>query len=256
MWQAVRTPLLTVLFVFVGLFLFIKLIGSVPFSVNSVSSVKESMFTVQGTGEVTAIPDTALLSLGVSKTAPSVQAAQDQVNGIINKITTDLKALGVEEKDIKTVNYSVNPNYDYTGGSQRINGYIVNADLQVRMKPIDKANEAIDIATKDGATNVGNVQFVIDDKKRKELEEQARKVAIDEAKAKAQSISKVSGIRLGRLIDVQEVGGNNYPQPMAYDSMKLETANRAGGAVEVPPTELNPGENKVTSNVTLSYETL
>lgn len=213
------------------------------------------MFTVQGTGEVTAIPDTALLSLGVSKTASSVQTAQDQVNGIINKITTDLKALGVEEKNIKTVNYSVNPNYDYASGSQKITGYIVNADVQVRMKPIDKANEAIDISTKDGATNVGNIQFVIDEQERKKLEEEARKKAIGEAKSKAESISKVSGIRLGKLIDVQETGGNNYPQPMAYDSMKLETANRAGGEAAVPPTQLNPGENKITSNVTLSYET-
>lgn len=251
MWQSIRTPFLTVLFVFIGLVLFVKVVGPVPFTVNSVSSVKETMFTVQGTGEVAAIPDTALISLGVNKTAPTVESAQNQVNTIISKITADLRALGVEEKKIKTVNYSVNPNYDYTNGSQKINGYVVNADIQVRLQPIDKANEAIDIATKDGATNVGGIQFVLDEKKQRELEEQARKEAIDAAKAKAQSISKVSGIKLGRLVDVQE-NGNGYQPPMQYSAMKAEDS-RAGQAV--PPTELNPGENKVSSNVTLSYET-
>lgn len=251
-WNGVRTPLLTVLFVFLGLTLFVKLVGPVPFTVNSISSVKQSMFMVQGTGEVTAIPDTALLSLGVSKTATTVQAAQDQVNEIINKITADLKNLGVEEKNIKTVNYSVNPNYDYASGSQKITGYIVNADIQVRLQPIDKANEAIDIATKDGATNVGNIQFVLDEKKQKELEEEARKIAIETAKAKAQSISKVSGIRLGRLVDVQE-SGMGYQPPIAYNQALRVDAKAEADAV--PPTELNPGENKVSSNVTLSYET-
>ena len=251
MWQAVRTPLLTVLFVFIGLIAFLKLNGPVPFSVNSVSSIKESMFTVQGTGEVTAIPDTALLSLGVNKNASTVQAAQDQVNNIINQITTDMKNLGVEEKNIKTTNYSVNPNYDYSGSTQRINGYVVNADIQVRLKPIDKANEAIDLATKAGATNVGGIQFVLDETKQKELEEEARKKAIEAAKAKAISISKVSGIGLGRLVDVQE-SGSGYQPPLPYAAMKAEDS-RAGNAA--PATELNPGENKVSSNVTLSYET-
>lgn len=251
MWQAVRTPILTVIIFFVGLLLFIKLNGPVPFSVNSVSSVKETMFTVQGTGEVTAIPDTAMISLGVNKNASTVQAAQDQVNGIINKITADLKTLGVEEKNIKTVNYSVNPNYDYTAGSQKITGYIVNADIQVKLKPIDKANDAIDIATKDGATNVGGIQFVLDEKKKLELEDQARKEAINAAKEKAKSISNASGIRLGRLVDVQETGTPNYPMPMM--AMKAEDSRAAGQAA--PATELNPGENKVATTVTLSYET-
>lgn len=252
MWQAIRTPLLTVLFIFIGLTLFVKLNGPIPFSVNSISSVKETSFTVQGKGEVTAVPDTALVSFGVSKTASSVDTAKDQVNTIINKITDDLKGLGIDPKNIKTVNYSVNPNYDYSNGSQKINGYVVNADVQARIQPIDKANQAIDLATKDGATNVGNVQFVIDEKKRKELEEQARKEAIDAAKEKAQSISKASGIRLGRLVDVQESGNDFQPVPM-MSALKVEDSRAAGQAV--PPTELNPGENKVTSNVTLSYET-
>jgi uncharacterized protein YggE len=250
MWKSVQTPFLTVLFIFVGLLLFVKFNGPIPFSVNSISSVKETSFTVTGKGEVTAVPDTALISMGVNKQAPSVETAKNQVNNIINKITDDLKNLGVEEKNIKTTDYSVNPNYDYANGSQKINGYSVNASVEVRLQPIDKANQAIDIATKDGATNVSGVQFVIDEKKQKDLQDEARKKAIDAAKEKAQSISSASGIRLGRLVDVQESNDDFTPRPMMAVGKAMDSA-----VAQAPTTELNPGQNKITSNVTLSYET-
>ena len=250
MLKDLRIPFFTVLFFFLGFFIFTKIFGPIPFFVNSVTTQKESMFTVDGTGEVTVIPDTALVSLGVNKTASTVEAAQTEVNTIINKITADLKGMGVAEKDIKTVNYSVNPNYDYTGGRQRINGYNVNADIQVRIKPIDKANSAIDIATKDGATNIGGVQFIVDEAKRAELEDQARAEAIKNAKAKAESISKAAGIKLGQIVDVRE-SSQGGAQPLPY-AMKARDAVSNEAA---PATELNPGENKIISNVNLSYET-
>jgi uncharacterized protein len=254
MWREARTPLLTVLFIFIALIAYTKLLGPIPFTVNSISTVKESLFRVDGSGEVTAVPETALLNMGVNKQAATVEQAQTQVNEVINQITAEMKALGVEEKNIKTVNYSVNPNYDYAGGSQKINGYMVNADVQVKIKPVDKANQAIDAATKAGATNVGNVQFVIDDEKRAELEEQARKEAIEKAKAKAESIARTSGIKLGRIVDVQE----NNAGAQAPVAMRAEFAKDSAGAggESIPATELNPGENKVTITVSLSYETL
>src|ERR1051325_3414701 len=106
MWKSIQTPLLTVVFIFVGLLLYTKLAGPIPFTVNSISTVKQNLFTVDGTGEVTGVPDTALVSLGVNKNAATVEAAQTQVNEVINKVKADLKGLGIEDKDIKTVNYS------------------------------------------------------------------------------------------------------------------------------------------------------
>lgn len=249
MLRDLKIPFFTVLFVLLGFFVFTKIFGPIPLFINSITTAKTTLFSVQGTGEATAIPDTAQLNVGVSKTAPSVTAAQDQVNTIINKLTEDLKMLGVADNDIKTTNYSVTPNYDYSGGSQRVNGYNVNADLQVKIKPLNKANQAIDIATRDGATNVGDIQFVLENTKQKQLEEKARKEAIDAAKAKAQSISKISGIHLGKLIDVQENNGPTSPIPFAFKSADSTAAEAK------PVTKLNPGENKITSDVTLSYET-
>lgn len=242
-----RVPIISILFAFICLFLFLKLSGPIPFFVQNVNTNKESLFTVDGVGEATGIPDTAMISFGVSKTASTVQSAKDQVNEIANKITEDLKKLGVDVKDIKTSNYSINPQYDYSGGTQRLTGYIVDTNMRVKLQPIDKANQAIDITTQDGATNVGGVQFVVNDTKQKEIVIEARKKAIADAKEKAQSLAAAAGMRLGRIVDIQENAQNN-PRPVPL----LMGAEKAGGG---EPTQLNPGENTISTTITLSYET-
>jgi len=248
MLQGLKIPFFTIILVFLSFFVFTKLFGPLPFSVNSVTTTKTNLFTVQGTGEATAVPDTALISLGVNKEAATVETAQNQVNQIINQIATDLKKLGVEDKNIKTTNYSVNPNYDYSGGQQRLNGYAVSANIEVKIKPIEKANQAIDIATKDGATQVGGIQFVLNDDTQQKLENEARIAAVKEAKTKAQSLADAAGIHLGKIVDVQETP--NAPQPI-FRTMALDK----GAGAPAPATELSPGENKISITVSLSYET-
>jgi uncharacterized protein len=253
MLKELKIPFFTVLFIFASFFLFTKLFGPLPFSVNSITTTKTNLFTVQGTGEATAVPDTALISLGVEKEAPTVEVAQKQVNEIINKITEDLKKLGVEEKNIKTTNYFVNPNNDFSTGKRISAGYIVSANMEVRIKPVEKANQAVDVATADGATQVGGVTFVLADEDQKKLEDKARVDAVKEAKEKAQSLANAAGIKLGRVVDVQETSGG-FPQPMMYRTAELKLDSAVGNPA-VPPTELNPGENKISVTVSLSYET-
>lgn len=244
--QNIKTPLLTVLFIFLGFFLYTKLVGSIPFSVNSITTTKTNLFSVSGTGKATGIPDTAQISIGVTKTALTVASAQDQTNTAANKIIEDLKKLGVNDKDIKTTNYSVNPNYDYSRGGQNITGYTVAQTLAVNITPIDIANKVIDTAILDGANIVGGISFTFNEKTKKELENKARNEAVKMAKEKAESLSRATGIKLGKIVDVQE-SGNFEPRPfMMTQSLETKSAD----------TQLQPGENSITINITLSYETL
>jgi len=243
--QTLKTPLLTVLFIFLGLFLYTKLIGPIPFSVNSITTTKTNLFSVSGTGKATGIPDTAQLSIGVTKTASTVLSAQNQTNTTANKIIEDLKKLGISDKDIKTTNYSVNPNYDFGRGEQNITGYTVSQTLEINITPIDIANKAIDTATSIGANLVGSINFTFNEKTQKELENKARTEAVKIAKEKAENLAKVTGIRLGKIVDVQE-SGNFEPRPMMMGALETKSAD----------TNLEPGENSITINITLSYETL
>lgn len=242
-----KTALATISFFFLVLFLYTKFAGPVPFSVNSIQTNKTNLFTASGTGKATAIPNTAQLSIGVNKSAKTITDAQNQANTVINKLTTDLKSLGILETDIKTTNYSVYPNYDYLNGRQTANGYTVSQNLEVKVKQIDKANSAIDVATADGANIVGGLSFILDDETQKDLEDKARKEAVNNAKEKAEKLADATGIKLGRIVDVQESG--NTPQPI------FRTMMAAGGGETDQKTNVSPGENTIEINVTLSYET-
>lgn len=247
--RKLKTSLLTAFGILLVFFLYTKFAGPIPFSINSIQTTKTNLFSVSGEGKATGIPDTAQISLGVTKTASTIKISQEQANTAANKIIADLKNLGIAEKDIKTTNYSVNPNYDFSrGGTQNITGYTVIQSLEAKITPIDIANKAIDAATADGANLVGGINFTFSDKTQKDLENKARNEAVKEAKEKAQRLAGATGIRLGKIVDVQE-SSSFIPRPMMVQS--LETGK--GGT---PDTSLQPGENSITINITLSYEIL
>lgn len=245
--QNIKIPFFTILFIFLGLFVYTKLFGPIPFAVTSVSTTKTDVFSVSGEGEESAIPDTANIHLGITNTNTSIANAQNQTNTVINKITSDLKNLGVEENNMKTTNYSVNPDYNYSDGQQRINGYTVSANIAAKVSPIDKLNQVIDIAVRDGANTIGGIQFIVNDELLEKLKQQARKEAIANAKKKAKDLANESGIILGRIINVSETGGPN-PIPVPF----------YGRAESLPltsePTRIEPGQSTITSTITLSYE--
>src|SRR3989338_3470101 len=242
--RELKTSLLTAFGILLVFFLYTKLAGPIPFSVNSIQTTKTNLFSVSGAGKATGIPDTAQISVGVTKTASTVNTAKDSVNSSANKIIDDLKKLGIPDKDIETTNYSINPNYDYALGKQTINGYTVTQTLEINIAPIDVANKAVDTATADGANLVGGINFTFNDKTKKDLENKARTEAVKMAKEKAGSLAKATGIRLGRIVDVQE-SGNFEPRPiMMAQGLELKSED----------TQLQPGENSITIDITLSYE--
>lgn len=245
-----KVPVLTVFISLVLFFAFVKLVGPIPFSINSVNTDKSDFFYAEGIGEATGKPDTAQFMVGVTKTASTVEAAQTQTNTAVNKVIAALKQQGISDKDIKTQDYTVNPNIDYSSGSQTTTGYTVSTNLSVTVKDTTKANAALDSATANGANIISGVSFTLNDDEREKLEDEARGKAIQQAKGKATRISQQAGIRLGKIINVTI--NPTEPGPIMYDKATLN----AGGGIPSAPTQLQTGENKVKVTVTLSYETL
>lgn len=235
-----------VIIFFIGLFIYTKLAGPIPFLVNNYTTTKTDSFQTQGQGSASAVPDEVTISFGVTKSATTVADAQNQTNSAIENILNNLKKLGVSDKDLKTTNYSVNPDYNFNG-RQRISGYTVTQNIDLKLKNIKNANEAIDTITANGANLVGQIQFGFTDGAKAKLEEMARKEAVGNAKQKAQSLAKTAGIRLGKIINVAE-SSNGEPRPIFFDSLKA-------GAIESPTTNVTPGENSVNITVTLTYQT-
>ncbi len=230
-----------------ALFAYTKIAGSTSFTVHNVNTNLTDSFQSQGTGKASAAPDTAVINMGITAEANTVQSAQEQANQSANKIISALKEQGIAEKDIRTSNYSVNPNYSFTGETQRINGYSVNQTFEVET-PIDKASAVVDAATGAGANNVGNITFKLNDKKLQELRNQAREEAVASAKTSAEGLAKAAGIKLGNIVNISENFGGDQPQPMALDS-------RAQGGELANKTEITPGESNIEVTVILTYQT-
>ena len=264
-YEQFKTPIVFVILIFLGLGIYTKIFGPIPFYINSTNTTKTDLFSSSGTGEATAVPDQATIYVGVTKTANTVETAQKQVNTIASKLISDLKKLGIKDKDIKTTNYSVNPNYNNVrpmGMAQEISepidsglpyqekasGYEVTQNIEVKIKPIELTNKVIDVATTDGANLVGGVNFTFSDDLQKKLEQESTKKAVDDAKGKAKALADTSGIRLGKIVNVVS-STNNYPYPMTME------ARKADDTTTVPPTEVTPGEGTVTISVTIYYET-
>ena len=143
-YEQFKTPIVTVALIFIAFLVYTKVFGPIPFYINSVNTTKTDLFSSSGSGEITAVPDTASVSVGVTKTAATVDSAQREVNTVASKLISDIKKLGINEKDIKTTNYNVSPNYGSggpepliypsTGGTEKITGYTVTQNIEVKVK--------------------------------------------------------------------------------------------------------------------------
>src|SRR3990167_5765366 len=224
-WRENKKIILAILLFFFTLFIYTKLVGPIPFLINSYVTSKNDLFQSVGEGSASQAPDIATTSFGVTKSSPTVSDAQNQTNKAINSILESIKNLGVSEKDLKTTNYSVNPNYSFEGVT-RIIGYTVAQNIEIKIKNIKNTNKIIDAITGNGGNLIGQIQFGFDDKTKAKLEDKARKEAVGNAKEKAQDLANAAGIKLGRIINVQE-SQNAYPRLISLDS-----PGRVGGAPE------------------------
>ncbi|HEY4528692.1 MAG TPA: SIMPL domain-containing protein [Candidatus Paceibacterota bacterium] len=240
---------LIVLTVFLG----ISALGSLK-ALRDAPPVYNSI-TVTGEGETFAIPDLATFSFSVSSDKATVSAAQEEVTQKMDKILKALKDQGIEEKDIQTTDYSVYPKYSYTSmpctqfscppSRQVQEGYTANHSVTVKVRKADMAGQALAVAGDNGASNLSGISFTVDDPQK--LKDEARAMAIKEARAKAESLSKELGVKLVKVIsfyDNSDAGVPPYPYGMGGDVVALEAK---------APT-LPTGENKVKVVVNVTYE--
>lgn len=204
--------------------------------------------TISGEGKVTAIPDIAQISLGLQTESKNVEDAQRENTNKMNSIISTLGELGIAKEDIKTSNYNIYPRYNYTRDrGQVLRGYEVSQSVIVKIRDLDKVGQVVERAGSLGANQVGGLNFTIDEPE--ELRQQARIKALENATEKAESLAKVAGVKLGKLVSFNE---NDFLQPPVFRTFALEAG--IGGAVPTP--DIEPGSQDITVNVTVTYEVL
>ena len=215
--------------------------------INNKLDKSENTITVSATSDVFAKPDLALSTFSVLSEAKTVGEAMQDNAAKMNAVIAFVKSQGVDDKDIKTTNFSVSPRYEWrekTGERVSV-GYEVSQSLQVKIRDLAKIGDIIQGATEAGANEVGNLQFTIDNEDA--LKEEARNKAIEEAKTKAKNLAEKLGISLVKIISFSESG--DYPMPYYVPTSK-EALGIGGGATP----DIQPGENKISVTVSLIYQ--
>ncbi|KKP48032.1 MAG: hypothetical protein UR39_C0002G0135 [Candidatus Woesebacteria bacterium GW2011_GWA1_33_30] len=230
---------------FVLLFVYSKWGPSIPFSV--LSQQKGEPLTVTETGKVAVTPDIAKVTIGIEEQGPTLKQVQNNVNTKSKKLTDELKKLGIDEKNIKTINYNVYPEFDYQNSSYKINGYRVSVSYEIKITDFEVVNEVLTVATSIGANIIGNISFEVNDKTKEELTSKARDEAVEKAKTKAEGLAKSAGITLGKIINVSESGGFEPRPILMYDKA-------ISGSEPVTEANITPGETEIEVTVTLFYE--
>jgi len=229
--------------------------------VNSFSMQADSSaprFFVSGEGRAAAVPDVAEFTFGVfTEGGKDVASLQEKNAAKMNKIIGFIKSKGVDAKDIKTLNYSVQPRYQrYECGKRdaaaapcpprEIIGYSVKQSARVKVRDFGKVGEILSGVGQRGASSVSQLSFSVGDRIR--LENEAREKAIRQAKEKALSIAKAAGFRLGRLVSVSD----NQRRFLPLSPRKASALGESGGQGE--PVGVEPGSQEIISSVTLQYQ--
>lgn len=242
-----------VVLIALALFLGVEALGALK-NLRSIDPAYNSI-SITGLGEVILIPDVATFSFSVSADAKVVSDAQAEVTKKMDAILAGLKELGIEERDIKTTNYSVWPKYTYPEiycitvpcppTRQVQDGYTASHDVTVKVRRTEDAGKALALAGSKGATGLSNISFTVDDEEK--ILDEARAMAIKNAKEKAKILSKELGVRLVRVVSFYD--NNGGITPYYAEGMGGDTVRTVAPAPTIPV-----GENKVTVSVTVVYE--
>ena len=206
-----------------------------------------SAIWVSGMGEVMAIPDMAIVRLGVEIEGDTVQAAMDKAATAMDSVVATLRANGVAEKDIQTQWFNIYPMRNWTEREETIVGYQVSNTVSVEVREVDATGRIIDAVAKAGGDliRINGVSFTIDDPSKYYAE--ARAEAVGDATEKAQQLADHAGVQLGAPFYISE-GGGYTPTPIYMDY-----AMRSYEGSSVPTTPINPGETEIMLTVQMAF---
>ncbi len=198
-----------------------------------------------GEGLVQAAPDRAWVTITAESRAPNPREAQKRNADAMAPVQQKLRAAGLPADAIRTVAYDLQQEWDYVQNRRVSRGFVARNTIDVRVDAIDRVGEYLEIAVSSGATSVGGIRFDLKD--RSSLEREALRLAVADARTKAEAAASGANGRLGRILRVEEHGVVSRP-PMPYMAVR-EAAAQANDAPVI-----SAGQLELRANVTLTAE--
>lgn len=199
---------------------------------------------VSASGEVQVTPDAAEIMFSVETVGTTAQQAGQENARVMQRVIAAVSAAGVPRDSVVTRGYSVNPEYAEARGGEppRIRGYRASNQVVVKAPRIDQVGGLIDVALGAGANRFDGVSFLV--RNPEPARQEALREAVASARASADVIARALGVRLGPVLTAST--SVNIPRPVAYARMSAAMA-------EAAPTPIQPGEQTVRADVTVSF---
>jgi uncharacterized protein YggE len=160
----------------------------------------ERTVSVSGSGSVSVEPDIAYISAGVATEAESAKTAISRNSTVMAKVIDGLKEAGIDAKDIRTTSLNVEPRYK--DSSTTVTGYRVSNLVRLTVRDVKRLGEIVDQAIALGANQVSQIAFDVADPER--LKDEARRVAMENARQRAELYAKAAGAQLGPVLRIAE----------------------------------------------------
>ena len=201
---------------------------------------------INATGEVTRVPDVAVITAGVVTRSTSATAALKEAADRMQRILAALKRAGVADRDIQTSNVNLNPEYRYPDNqAPELTGYTASNQLTIRFRDIRNSGRILDALVAEGANQINGPSLVVD--KPEVALDEARANAIAAGRARAELYARALGLHVVRVVSVSESGGYAVPPPAPPPVPMMARSEAAS-------TKIEPGEQKLQVSVAMTFE--
>ena len=215
-------------------------------AVTAIPMLAGTRLDISATGEVTRVPDLAIISAGVQTLQTTATAAIEENAAKMERVRTALRRAGIEDKDIQTSSISLNPEYQYDQNRPpRLTGYRASNTVNVKFRDLKRTGAILDALVAEGANTINGPNLTID--KPESALDEARAKAIANGRARAALYARALGMQVVRLLSVSESGGYAVPPPMPMVMM----AQERGAAAD---TKIDPGTQQLQVTVSMSFE--
>ena len=214
-----------------------------PVSAQSVAPEIPVVVT-SGEGEVKRAPDRAWVTIRAESRARDPKEAQRLNTDAMNAVMAKLKGMALGEEAIRTTSYELQPEFDYANGRQTLRGYVARNTVEVRLDEITRVGDVLGAAVGSGATAVGGLRFDLKD--REGAEREALRLAVRDARGRAEAAATGAGMKIERVMRIEEVR-TPIPRPM----MQMREMAQVQMAAEAAPP-IDPGTIEIRAQVTLT----
>ena len=205
----------------------------------------EPVVVTSGQGVVLAVPDRAWITISAESRAPSPKEAQRLNAEAMRPVQDKLRAAGVPAEAIRTTAYDVQYEWDFVNNKRVGRGYVARNTIEVRVDSIDRVGDLLEIAAGSGATALGGIRFDIKDQAK--LEREALRLAVLDARAKADAAAAGAGRSIDRILRVEEQGVDVPPMPVRM----MRQSAQAAQADFAPPISAGQMEIRARATVTV-----